>query len=332
MTACPSCGDICGVVLSRSQLEADYAIFSIHSLSNVWYNFNIKSMTERFSIRDLITSAFSFSATKDKKETIADLTKDIVLSPTEAVSEIMSRQGNTALRRKVEEYLKGDIPEYFKEGPVLYLARHIATPNFETLRFVHITEPLGMKTVVSQDTKDLFVSRNHEKRGLGKLSVCKRISKNGNGVHELCEHVSVIDFNKAEGNAFNTIETTWGESLVDFHSALLKSFINGRVETPDDAAWIDRHDRGNLHEHFRQFLPLFLVHGVFFEDYVHQDRNFVKNILRPAFQYTEERFGYRPIIARLTPDSIESDQFWISYPTEVSDIIRDKMKGKKKNA
>lgn len=53
-----------------------------------------------------------------------------------ALVELERRKRDPVLRKKIEEYLKADIPPYFGESPVLYLARHIATPNFETLRFL----------------------------------------------------------------------------------------------------------------------------------------------------------------------------------------------------
>lgn len=283
-------------------------------------------MAYRSSILNFITDALSRSREEDKKESIADLIGDLTLTPSEAVRELRKRAGDKELRRRVEEYLGNDIPEYFKDGPVLYLARHLASPNFETMRLAHLTEPLGMKTVVSQDTKDMFVSRNHEKRALAKLSVCKKISRNTNGFHEQFQNIAIVDFNAAEGKPLCSIETLWGEGLADFHSEIFKRFTNGRIENPDDAAWIDRHHRGNILEHFKHLLPLFLAHGIFFEDYVSQDTHFVKHTLLPAFHFVEKRFGYRPIIARLTPGSMESDLFWLSYPTEVLNIICDRMK------
>ena len=273
-------------------------------------------------LREAFPSLFFFNTTRD--------TSDLMLSPLEAIQEIERRRRDPELRRKVEEYLGGDIPDYFRDGPVLYLARHIATPNFETLRFKYLMEPLGMKAVVSQDTKDLFVSSNQSKRALGKLSICQGVSQKDGMLNERFQNISIVDFNAENGKPFGAIKTLWGEGLVDFHSRLFSKLMNDKIENPDDAAWIDRHHRGNLLEHYKNFLALFVTHGILFEDYVMEDKHevkFVKNILRPACRFIEKKFGVRPIIVPLVPKTFESNRFWISYPKEVMDIVQESMRG-----
>ncbi len=258
----------------------------------------------------------------------ADDTSDLILAPLEAMRELKQRRQDPALRGKVEAYLQEDIPDYFRDGPILYLARHIATPNFETLRFKYLMEPLGMKAVVGQDTKDLFVSSNHAKKALCKLSICRGISQKDGILNERFQNVSIVDFNVSDGKRFDAVTTLWGERLVDFHARLFARFMREKVENPDDAAWIDRHHRGDLLEHYKDFLALFVTHGILFEDYVMEDKHeahFVKDILRPACRFIEQRFGLRPLIVPLVPKVFESNRFWISYPEEVLDIVRESM-------
>ena len=253
---------------------------------------------------------------------------DLMMTPIEAIQELERRQRDPTLRKKVEDYLLGDIPEYFKNGPILYLARHVATPNFETLRFKYLMESLGMKTVVSQDTKDLFVSQNQMKRALCKLSVCHGVSQNNGKLNEQFQNISIVNFNEADGKRFDTITTLWGEKLIDFHNRLFLKFMQQKIENPDDATWIDRHHRGNLLEHYKNLLALFVTHGILFEDYIMEDKHeadFVKNILRPACRFIEQRFGLFPIIVSLVPNTFESSRFWTSYPKEVMNIVRESM-------
>lgn len=248
--------------------------------------------------------------------------------PFDAVQELKKRQQDPMLRKKVEEYLHGDIPEYFQDGPVLYLARHIATPNFETLRFKHLMEPLGMKTVVGQDSKDFFVSSNQAKRALCKLSICRGVSQKDGILNERFENISIIDFNSADGKRFDDIMTLWGEKLIGFHARLFSKFMSGKIKNPDDAEWIDRHHRGDLFAHYKKFLALFITHGILFEDYVMEDKHeihFVKHVLRPACRFIEQYFGYRPLIVPLVPKTFESSRFWTSYPEEVLRVIHDSM-------
>lgn len=259
------------------------------------------------------------------EEDLSNLLGGIVLSPSDAVRELKKREGDLALRKQVEEYLENDIPDYFKNGPILYLARYLASPCFETMRFIHLAEPLGMKIVISQDTKDTFFSFNKEKKALCKLPICKKVSKNINGTCEQFENVSIVDFNTAQGKPLNTIQTLWGENLVDFHNQIFKKLTRGMAENPDDAVWIDSHHRGDPLEHYKKLLALFLVHGIFFEDYVNEDEYFIETVLLPAFQFVEDRFGCRPLIAKLSAGDSESYTFWRSYPKEVLDIVNDKL-------
>lgn len=253
---------------------------------------------------------------------------DLMMAPFAAIEELERRRKDPELQRKVEEYLTGDIPEYFKDGPILYLARHIVTPNFETLRFVHLMNQLGLKTVVSQDSKGMFVSLNQIKKALCKLPVCRGLSQKGSVLNEQYQNVTIVDFNTADGKSFFEIKTVWGEKLIDFHTRLLSILMREKIESPDDAEWIDRHHRENLLEHYKELLSLFVVHGIFFENYNMEDEHevyFVKNILRPAFDFVEKRFGYRPIIVQVFPTTFESNRYWISYPWSVMDIVRESM-------
>jgi len=254
---------------------------------------------------------------------------DDLLTPfPEVVEELNRRASDEKLRASVESYL-GNLPPYFKEGNVLYLARHVATPNFETLRFIHLVETLGMQVVIGQDTKDKFVPHNPLKRALGRLPVCLGITKKDGTHGERYQKVTIVDFNTANGKPFSSIRTLWGEGLIDFHTKLLKTVASGAVRIEDDADWIDGTHRGSLIDHYKKFLALFLVHGVLFEDYLVEDKHegrFVREVLRPAFDFVEKKFGCRPLITQLTPTSVESADYWMSYPKEVLDIVCDKLK------
>lgn len=254
---------------------------------------------------------------------------DLTMPPFEAVQELKRRQKDPILKKKIEEYLSGDIPEYYRDGPILYLARHTVTPNFETLRFIHLISNLGLKTVVTQDSKGLFVTQNQVKRALGKLPVCRRVTQKGGKLNEHYQNVTIVDFNEADGKAFYEIKTLWGENLIDFHTRLFSELNIQVVEAPDDAKWLDRHHRGNLLEHYKQLLALFVAHGIFFENYNADDEHevhFVEQVLRPACHFIEQRFGYRPIITQVFPTSFESYHFWISYPAKVMDIVRESLR------
>lgn len=251
------------------------------------------------------------------------------------MAELEKRRKDPQLLKRIEEYFGGDLPEYCKDGPVLCLSRHVGTPNFETLRFIHLLRQFEMRVVVTQDSKGLFVSFNHIKKALCKLPVCVRLTQKGNKLSEQYQNVTIVDFNTADGKTFSEIQTIWGEKLIDFHTRLFSELGVEMIEIPDDAEWIDRHHRNNLLEHYKHLLALFVVHGVFFENYDMEnahERYFVNKVLRPAFEFVEQRFGYRPLIVEAFPTTFESKRFWISYPAKVLDIVRESMHQKSFNS
>ncbi|MBU0750107.1 hypothetical protein KKH15_01160 [Patescibacteria group bacterium] len=266
-------------------------------------------------------------STLEEKKHITEVA-DLLTPFPEVIEELERRQHDPELRKRVEEYLKNDIPEYFLKEPVLYLARHVATPNFETLRFLHLTDSLNMPIVIGQDTKDIMVAHNPLKKDLGKLPICTGSKMKEGHLNEQYQYCTVIDFNTSVGKSFSDIRTVWGDPLVDFHTELFGHLTKHKVNIVDDWEWIDRNHRGNLLKHYHYFLALFIVHGVLFEDYLVEDveeGEFIKNVLRPAFEHVESKLGIRPLITYLNSPSIESPIFWQSYPHTALDFIKDKM-------
>lgn len=259
---------------------------------------------------------------------MTDSTIDTFLTPfAEAIEELKRRRQDPELQDRVRAYLNGDIPEYFGDTPIFYLARHVATPNFETLRFVHLLESSGFRTVISQDTQDFFFAANDMKKALLKLPVHTGHSSKGGVYQERFENYSITDLNAANGKRFSELKTHWGQPVTEFHQELCQEFFHHKVEVIDDSAWIDRNERGNLLAHYQKFLALFIVHGVLFEDYLIEDereRHFITAVLAPAFRFVQDYFGLQPLISQLNPTSIESEHFWISYPAAVGDRIKKK--------
>lgn len=257
-------------------------------------------------------------------------TSDIVTPLAEAVATLMQRREDTQLRARVEDYLGGDIPDYFRGPPVLYLCRHVASPNLETLRFLTIARRRGFKTVIGQDPKDIFAPRNPLKRALGKLSICTRLARKGDRPVEQIRKLRIVDFNSAGGKPLHSLRTLWGEPLVDFHNALFDQFAEYPVQIEDDSHWVDRYHRGDLLAEYKSFLALLIVHGVMFEDYPidvsSEEAWFVSDILRPAFTHVETTLGVRPLITPLVPCGVASFEVWTGYPPKVWDVVQSRMR------
>lgn len=275
-----------------------------------------------------------FALSDEQKRRRTERVLDRIFTPLPgAIDEARARASDAGLRNHVLEYLGGDIPSYFREAPpILYLARHIATPNFETLRWAHLVEPFGLHAVIGEDSEDTFVSHNVLKRALCKLSVCTDLRIKNGRLHEAYRNMTIADFNSIQHRPFSEIRTLWDEPLVTFHKRLCARFLPSSVSAEDDGAWVTRHHRGNLVEHYKHFLALFIAHGVLFEDYLTKDaeeRKFVRDILEPAFRAVEAEFGVPPLIARLLPTSMESELFWLSYPKDVGAEVEECMSTRK---
>ena len=70
-----------------------------------------------------------------------------------------------------------------------------------------------------------------------------------------------------------------------------------------------------------------------FEDYVPKDREFINEVLKPAFEFLVEKFGYKPLICKLVPDEIRKEHKydWLSYPSAFYKITKDITLSKKED-
>lgn len=249
---------------------------------------------------------------------------DALLTPKkQAIEEIKKRRKNKELVKKVNDFLGGDIPAHFnQEEPILYLSRHLATPNYEALKFIEIGRPLGLPLVIGQDTKGIFVGNNEIKRGLGKLAVTKGVSRN---LDEIIEYFTLVDFSTEQGKPLCEVKTKTGTPLIELHTRLLREIYPNIVKICDESDWIDRNHRNNLVKQYENMLALMTVYGVMFETYTESETNFVKNILKPSFENIEQKIGVRPLIVELISDEIEMTRNWESYPSVLYQFIKEEM-------
>ena len=246
--------------------------------------------------------------------------KSFLIPLDEAVAELRHRRTDTELQIKINEFLNGDIPNHFKNGPIFYLSRHVASPNFEALRFIELCkEYKDIKMVIGQDINDKFVSHNSMKRALGKMPIVKGITSNQD---EIIEFITLVDFDKVQGQKFKDIKTKFGTSFVEHHNNLFNSIYPETVQIVDDSKWIDNNHRGDLVEHYKKMFTLLLVHGIMLESYEIQDEQFIKSILIPALEYVENMFGYKPLIVNLVPPEISNMHNWDSYPSVLYQIVK----------
>lgn len=239
----------------------------------------------------------------------------------EAVAEIHKRRGDEELVKKVYAYLNGDIPEHFtKEQPILYLSRHIATPNYEALRFIELCKPYNLPLVIGQDKKGKFVSHNELKKALGKMPVTKGISRRQD---EIIENFTIVDFSQAQGVSFQELQTRNGGNFVEFHNNLFQYIYPNEIEIVDESAWVDRNHRDDLEKQYKKLFALLCVYGVMFESYPESETSLVQSALAPAFAEIEKVIGVKPLIVENIDSELELTRDWNGYPSVLYQFIKN---------
>jgi hypothetical protein len=239
-----------------------------------------------------------------------------------AITQLEQRCRDPVLRSRVEEYLHGDIPAHFRNVPVLYLARHVATPNQETLLFLERCKRHQYPAVIGQDHNDVFVSHNSLKRSLGKLPILRGLDRNG---AEVIEYVTVLDFNISQGRKLRELQTFAGTPLTEFHIGLFQELKIDSLRVADETAWIDRHQRGQVAEHYKRHLALFLAHGILFEYFlpsIPAERQFLSRVFAPAFEFINDMFGVRPLVVPLVEPGAEAERNWEAYPPTLAEFVQ----------
>lgn len=232
------------------------------------------------------------------------------IDPGEARKIVWRRWRNPEIRRKVQEYVE-KIPDFLQHGPRAVLARQQASPNFEFFRFSTLAGKAGLKAVCPEYTRDKFSTMNPDKRRLGKMVFLQGRGRNG-GLKTTAH--TIIDFNSFDGKPFAEIQTLWGEDFSAFHRRLLAARLP-RLETTDNSTWLK--EMGGVPELFwPRLMALFVCYGILFENFhaTGYEAEFTREIIRPAIQETEDRFGLKPLIVPLVPIAKEKEAYWSWYP------------------
>lgn len=252
---------------------------------------------------------------------------DIYTTPEKAIEELKRRWDDDALKTKIENYFKGNIPKPFLKGPKRISASHVATPNWFMFNFYTKTKEMGLKPIVFEYLDDIFVTTNYDKASLGKM-----VFYHGRDVHGdmLTSSKHVIDLSgKNEKKRIRDIETVWGENLVDFHHRATNEFYEG-IEVYDGSTWY--HEMGKKSsEYYKYVFALYIRNGILFENFLlnnNFEKKFVEEVIMPAFEHVRKEFGMKPLIVPLIPRKEEDSKYWWCYPTFVKILVNRKL-GKK---
>ena len=233
-----------------------------------------------------------------------------------AIEELKARQNDAALGSYVDGLLTHGLPEPMKGKKSIVLFRHVATPNYEVIRFLNAADALAdFQPLILEYTHDRFNNRNEWKFSLAKLRFHKGHNRLGESIFE---NRTIIDINASNNVPIREIRTEWGEPLHEFHHRLFGTLFPQFTDAPYDLSeWL--HVYGpTAKEYYKAFLSLFLKDGILFENFLFdgKEASFTDTVILPALEELRNESGYKPLIIPLEPTTIEGDQFWLSHPID----------------
>lgn len=246
------------------------------------------------------------------------LEEDAVLytSIEEAREEIWRRWNDEELKKKVLEYLGGDVPEFFLKSPMSVLARHVATPMNETVRFLEVSTDLGVSPIVLEYSKDTFTTENLAKYYLGKITFF--LGEILSGRKRKVQSRSIVDFKEAQEQPIDSIPTAYGENLLNLHHRFFSySGLDGKIQTFDMSEWCERRGEGSAEKYYSAFFSLFLCFGILCENYLVDgwgEGEFTRRVILPSFHKVHAQFGVKPLIIPLLPEEKKADVKSMFYP------------------
>jgi hypothetical protein len=262
----------------------------------------------------------------DKKEN--SLREDVlgIYTPLSvAKREIWRRWNDKKLKKKVEEFLGGDVPEPLKKKPRAVLMRHVTSPNNEFFRYRDLVKIIGLDPLCLEYLGDKFIPENSGKYNLGKLYFCNGIGKNWG---EKISAEKIIDFDKSEGKKIANVRTAWGEDLVTFHHNILNKSVKGFESANFDVTSLYK-ENGKVPSLYYNFcFSLFIRNGILFENYLISDeeKKFTEKIILPIFKKVTKVFGVKPLVVPIVPIECEADVYWWHYPGFVEKIMKKMQK------
>lgn len=233
-----------------------------------------------------------------------------------AREEIWRRWNNKELKKKVDDFLEGDMPEFLKYEPKAYLGRQIASPNFECIRFLELSDEIGLNPVIPEFKKDKYTMINPVKYYFANLRV-----ENEDKTHNV---INIVDEDYFNGKKLCDVKTLWGEDLIQFHHEMFRNNFNDFENNIFDISeWFSKNGRRSG-KFYIYLLSLFVRNAVLFENYLDsgEEGELFRKIVLPSFRKVEEIFGCKPLIVQLLPEESEKNPHWYSYDNKINSIIK----------
>ncbi|MDQ0466237.1 hypothetical protein QO010_004030 [Caulobacter ginsengisoli] len=223
-------------------------------------------------------------------------------------------------RRLIREVLSFSRPQpralqLLRARPLL-LFRALATPNFETLRFLDLARRVGRPPLILELRDDWFTPTvNLSKRRLGKLRIYRTADNSAAGA---TRSVSVVSFNERGRQRISDMICGDGTPFIDMHHGMLSAVggeeLSGRVI---DIASLCQSD--GPRSHYERIFAFCTCFGALAETFSLSgpEGAFTTEVVLPAFEATIARFGARPAVTELLPHGSATDPHWESYPASI---------------
>jgi hypothetical protein len=259
---------------------------------------------------------------KENKEKKFDI-NEIYTPLSAAKEEIWKRWNNKELRKKVDNFLGGYIPDVLKTEPHAFFARHVITPNNEYKYFCELAELIRLKPLGWEYLEDKFFTVNQVKLHLGKIISLKEACNNNQ-----ISSKKIINFrDKLEGKKISDLHTIWNENLVDFHHRLATLLNISDIEKFDASKWYKSNGNNSL-ENYKYFFALFICYGVLFESFLtdETEKKFTSDVVISSFNEVKKYFGIKPLIVPLLSKKSENNVTWYCHPEKINKIINELIK------
>ncbi|MFA6301047.1 MAG: hypothetical protein WC609_01710 [Candidatus Paceibacterota bacterium] len=245
---------------------------------------------------------------------------NIYYSLDEARGEIKRRWKDNNLKKKVEDFLASNfLPGLSTDEPRAVLVRSIMSPDNGYDFFYLNAKYLGLKSLLSEYTDDLFIGLSEEKLGLSRIHLLWP-----DGTKKLAD---IVNFKEYHGKQLPEVRVVSGESLIDFHHNLFNISQYPTGEISEVSKYFKSY--GKPKDYYPQYLANFICHGVLFENFetnpeTHEYK-FTEEVAIPAINFLEKKFGLSPIIVKLYPDNQNKDEdfFWWCYNKNINNSLVD---------
>jgi hypothetical protein len=206
-----------------------------------------------------------------------------------------------------------------------FLFRFVATPCFETKRFLELLCGCDLLPVIGEYHRDKYASCNPIKHALVRPGFVleKKTAINSNS---LVEHFKITG--KFPIQPLCEMQTRWGQSLIEFHHEMLASTLKGG-EHPllNDCSQRYANAGARPAVYYPEFLRVAVADGILFEDFLLDETEwrFTRDVVLPAVDEVTARFGLRPLIVRITSTEEETLPHWFWYPAELKPFVQQRL-------